>query len=74
MKTTTTIEPLESRIAPAAIVVTYADLDGDLVRITASKAGLVAPPLDLTDLTLTGGAMRPALLALMRTRSPSRSL
>jgi len=26
------IEPLESRIAPASVFVTYTDLDGDLVR------------------------------------------
>lgn len=56
MKTTTTIEPLESRIAPAAVFVTYNDLDGDLVRISASNAGLIAPPLDLSDLTLSAGA------------------
>ena len=55
-QTQPTIELLESRIAPASIAITYADLDGDMVKITASKAGLVAPPLDLTDLTLTGGA------------------
>ncbi len=50
------IEFLEARIAPASIAINYTDLDGDLVRITASKAGAVAPPLDLTDLTLTAGA------------------
>jgi hypothetical protein len=43
------VEPLEARIAPAAFV-TYTDVDGDLVKITASKG-----PLDLTDLSLTGG-------------------
>lgn len=42
-------EPLEARIAPAAIV-TYTDVDGDLVKITASTG-----PLDLADLTLAGG-------------------
>ena len=45
------IEPLESRIAPAAVSVTYVDSDGDKVKITASKG-----PLDLSDLTLSGGA------------------
>ena len=43
------IEPLEQRIAPAAIV-TYTDIDGDLVKITASKG-----PLNLGDLTFLGG-------------------
>jgi hypothetical protein len=50
------IELLESRIAPASAFVTYTDRDGDLVKITASNAIAVAPPLDVTDLTLTGGA------------------
>ncbi|MDB6149419.1 MAG: hypothetical protein JWQ44_867 [Chthoniobacter sp.] len=44
------IEPLEARIAPAAVV-TYTDIDGDIVRITASTG-----PLDMNDLTLSGGA------------------
>jgi hypothetical protein len=43
------IEILEARIAPAAMV-TYTDVDGDLVKITARHG-----PLDLTDLTLAGG-------------------
>lgn len=45
----TSIEPLESRIAPAAVV-TFTDIDGDLVKITASKG-----PLDAADLTFVGG-------------------
>jgi hypothetical protein len=57
MKTHPPIEPLEARIAPAAVAITYTDLDGDTVKITASKAGAVAPPLDDTDRTLTGGAI-----------------
>jgi hypothetical protein len=43
------LELLESRIAPAAVV-TYTDVDGDLVKITASKG-----PLDTADLTFVGG-------------------
>ena len=46
------IEPLEPRIAPASAFVTYTDFDGDLVKITASKPGSVAPPLDGSHLTL----------------------
>lgn len=50
MKTiVSSLEPLEARIAPAAFV-TYTDVDGDLVKITASTG-----PLDLADLTLAGG-------------------
>ena len=50
------LQQLEDRSTPAAAFVTFPDHDGDLVRITASKSGVVAPPLDLTDLTLSGGA------------------
>ena len=57
------IEPLESRIAPASIAVTYTDIDGDLVRITASNAIAVAPPLDLGDLTTVGGQLRSLTLS-----------
>ena len=42
------IEPLEARIAPAAFI-TYTDVDGDLVKITASKG-----PLSLDNFTLVG--------------------
>lgn len=45
------IESLEARIAPAAVSISYLDSDGDKVRISASKG-----PLDLSDLTLSGGA------------------
>lgn len=47
------IEPLEPRIAPASAFVTYTDVDGDLVKITATKSGTAAPPLDDGDLTFT---------------------
>lgn len=45
------LEGLEARIAPAAVSVTYTDIDGELVKITASKHGHVAPPLTFDDLT-----------------------
>lgn len=51
------LEPLESRIAPASISVAYTDLDGDLVKITASKTGAAVPPLDATDLTVIFGQL-----------------
>src|SRR5262245_4436821 len=47
---------LEERVAPAIATVSYIDADGDLVKVTASKPGVVAPPLDMADLTLSGGA------------------
>ncbi len=34
------IEPLEARIAPAAVTVSYTDIDGDLVKITDSTGHL----------------------------------
>ena len=57
------IEPLENRIAPSAVV-TFTDIDGDLVTITSSegtKAQLETAAGDLTDhrlqtLDLTGTA------------------
>jgi hypothetical protein len=58
------IEPLESRIAPAAISVFYTDVDGDLVKITASKLGTVAPPLDAGDLSFVGGGSSGQLATL----------
>ena len=58
-----TIEPLETRIAPASVFVTYNDIDGDLVKITASNALAVAPPLDLGDLTIVGGQLRSLTLS-----------
>jgi hypothetical protein len=50
------IELLDSRVAPAAVV-TYTDIDGDLVKITAS-----AGPLNGFDLLLSNGAGNPGVL------------
>ncbi len=48
------IEPLEARIAPASALVTYTDIDGDLVKISASTPG--ALPLSFAGkLTFVGG-------------------
>jgi hypothetical protein len=58
------IEPLESRIAPATVFVTYTDADGDLVKITASRAGTSVPPLDATDLAFVGGGSSGQLATL----------
>jgi hypothetical protein len=52
------IESLESRVAPAAVV-TYTDIDGDIVKITASKG-----PLDAADLTFLGGGTSGQLATL----------
>ena len=49
------VEALETRIAPASITVSYADIDGDLVKIKASNALTTPPPLDATDLAFLGG-------------------
>jgi hypothetical protein len=57
------IETLEARIAPAAVV-TYTDLDGDLVKITASKG-----PLALNKLTFVGGGTEGQLAKLDLTDS-----
>ena len=65
MKTHSAIEPLESRIAPAAVFVTYTDLDGDIVKITATKAGAAVAPLDATDLTFVGGGANGQLASLL---------
>ena len=40
---------------PATVTISYADIDGDLVRIKASNTQLTAPPLDLGDLNFVGG-------------------
>jgi hypothetical protein len=62
------IEALESRIAPAAISVTYTDIDGDLVKITASKPGPAAPPLDkVSDTSFVGGGTDGQLANLILT-------
>jgi hypothetical protein len=52
------IEPLEARVAPAAVV-TYTDTDGDVVKITASNG-----PLDAADLTFVGGGIDGQLATL----------
>ncbi len=41
------IEPLESRIAPAAFVHSYTDVDGDLVTVTFSKGNAAVAMFDL---------------------------
>ena len=58
------LEALEARIAPASITVSYADLDGDLVRIKASNGLTAPPPLDATDLTFLGGGTSGQLAVL----------
>src|SRR5687767_8076388 len=64
------IESLESRIAPASVFVTYTDVDGDLVKITASNRGAVAPPLDkVGDLAFVGGGTDGQLATLTLTES-----
>jgi autotransporter family porin len=42
-----TIEPLESRIAPAAVTLTFTDVDGDTVKVTTSHGNLVTGDLTL---------------------------
>jgi hypothetical protein len=44
----TSIEFLESRIAPASLI-TYTDIDGDKVKITSSKGTLTAANLTLSN-------------------------
>ncbi len=53
------IEPLESRIAPAAVSLTYTDLDGDKVKITDSSGTLTAG-----DLSFIGGGTNGQLMLL----------
>jgi hypothetical protein len=52
------LESFETRITPASASVTYTDIDGDIVRITASLPGTAIPPLDVGDLTLAGGQLQ----------------
>src|SRR4051812_17122125 len=74
MKLYSSIEPLEARIAPATLnaagtLLTYTDLDGDLVKVTFTKAAMtegdigfstgmandgVDPPRNLDPPDLTG--------------------
>jgi hypothetical protein len=58
------IEALETRTAPATLSLTYTDADGDLVKITVSRGGTVAPPLDATDLVFVGGGSSGQLASL----------
>ncbi len=53
------IERLESRIAPAAAIVAYTDIDGDKVRITDSSGHLT-----MSDLQFVGGGTSGQLLLL----------
>ena len=46
------IEPLESRIAPAAVTLAYTDIDGDMVKITDSSGTLTVGELSF----IGGGA------------------
>jgi len=59
-----TIEPLEPRIAPASVVVTYTDVDGDLVKITDSSGHLTS-----ADLSFVGGGPGGQLAELNLTAS-----
>ena len=64
------LEALEARIAPASITVSYADLDGDLVRIKATNGLMAPPPLDATDLTFLGGGGTSGQLAVLHLTDP----
>lgn len=55
------LEALETRIAPAAVV-TFTDIDGDIVKITASRG-----PLDASDLSFIGGGSQGQLATLTLT-------
>src|SRR4030095_1175001 len=48
------VEALEPRIAPASVSITYKDVDGDLVKITASKAGGAPPRFSAENLNFIG--------------------
>jgi hypothetical protein len=65
--TSSAIEVLEARIAPASVTISYADLDGDLVKITASNKTQTAPPLDGADLAFVGGGSNGQLATLTLT-------
>ena len=58
------IESLEPRIAPAKISIIYTDADGDIVKITASRSGVVAPALSASNLVFTDGDPDGQLLSL----------
>jgi len=59
------LQQLECRETPASVAVTYSDLDGDLVRITASRVGTIAPPLDAGDLEFVAGGISGQLSTLV---------
>lgn len=59
------IEPLEPRIAPASLVgnvLTYTDLDGDLVKVTFTKAAMVAGDFTFSTGTANDGLDTPRSL------------
>ena len=58
------IEALEARIALASVFVTYSDVDGDIVKVTASKPGPGAPSLDPSDFHFLNGGSQLAQLDL----------
>jgi hypothetical protein len=73
MNTSSAVEPLESRIAPASVL-TYTDVDGDLVKVTSSLGDLNAPGVatkvagifmgeQLTMLTLTDASFQGTTIA-----------
>lgn len=64
---TVAIELLESRIAPAKVSILYTDADGDIVKITANRTGLVAPALTENNLVFSGGDPDGQLLSLIVT-------
>jgi len=50
LKSAVRIEPLEARVAPAAVVaVTYTDVDGDLVKVSVSHGSLTLGNLTLVN-------------------------
>ena len=69
MKTKSTIELLEARIAPATLVdahtVSYLDLDFDLVTVKISKGTFADPNVSTDDFTFTGGVFGSEQLVLL---------
>ena len=55
-----TIEPLESRIAPAAVF-SFTDVDGDRVKITVSKGGITDADLAAAGVVNLTNAAQPAI-------------
>jgi hypothetical protein len=64
-----TIEPLESRIAPAILVnattLTYFDIDGDLVTVKVSKGKFVDPGISTDDFTFVASNLGGEYLRLL---------